>query len=119
MELDTTVQEKMNVQLIAPLMGEKLRNVAASLPHNSCLVEDGLTPIFFLKYWELMEENLVLAFQHMFLERFMPSSIAKGMIFLILKGEDPSENIHVTILNTIYEMIAKVLSLRLLPFLNI
>ena len=58
----------------------------------------------------------------MFLEGSMPSSIAKGMIFLIPKGEGPSEHISkwrpITILNTIYKMIAKDLNLRLLPVLN-
>ena len=46
----------------------------------------------------------------------------EGMIFLIPKGEGPSEHISkwrpITILNTIYKMVAKALSLRLLPLLN-
>ena len=103
------VSTQMNAQLIGPLTGEELRYAIQSLPHNICPGEDNLTPAFFLKYWELMENNLVLAFPQMLLEGSMPSSIAKGMIFLIPKGDGQYEDIPITPLNTIYKILVTTL----------
>ena len=91
-------------------------------PWRETVGEDGLLPSFFLRHWELLEEGLRLAFQEMMDSGVMPESLSEGLIFLIPKEGGDLELIRqwrpITILNSVYKIIAKTLSLRLQPMLD-
>ena len=116
------VTEDMKAKLRADLSTEELASAIKDLPHNSCPGEDGLPPIFFLEYWDLVKDPLCATFQEINNTGVMPAYLSSGMIFLIPKGEGPSEDIRkwrpITILSTAYNILAKTINLRLQPMLN-
>ena len=54
---------------------------------------DGLTPTFFIKYWDLFKADLCTTFQQILREGNMPSLFAKGLIYLIPKSKGHSLDI--------------------------
>ena len=116
------VTKDMKAKLRADLSTEELVSAIKDLPHNSFPGEDGLPPIFFLEYWDLVKDPLCAAFQEIIDTGVMPAYLSSGMIFLIPKGEGPSEDIRkwrpITILSTAYNILAKTINLRLQPMLN-
>ena len=81
-----------------------------------------MTPGFFMQAWELLGPGLHRGFQHILDSGVMPERFSEGLIFLIPKGEGVSDDIRqwrpITILNTVYKVLAKALSLRIQPFLG-
>ena len=57
------VTEGMREALKAPLTLFELHETITMLPPHSCPGEDGLTPAFFLQYWDIIQEPLYSAFQ--------------------------------------------------------
>ena len=117
-----SVTEDMRLRLLAPFTSSELHDALRALARDSCPGEDGLLPSFFLRHWELLEEGLQLAFQEMMDSGVMPKSLSEGLIFLIPKEGGDLELIRqwrpITILNSVYKIIAKTLSLRLQPMLD-
>ncbi len=115
------VSHHMNEALNARLVVDELREALESLSKHNCLGQDGLTPTFFLKYWDLMKFELCAAFQRILDMGQTPKCITNGLIYLIPKGDGPSEDIRkwrpITILNTSYKILAKAISRRLQGFM--
>ena len=111
----------MKVALLKPFDIMEIHNALRALSLMSCPGEDGITAHFFLKYWEYIGEDLTKAFG-IFDSGYMPRSMAVGLIYLIPKVEGISDDIRkwrpITLLNTIYKIFAKTLSLREQPFLH-
>ena len=74
------------------------------------------------KQLDLCKEPLCATFQEVLDSGVMPAVWTEGLIVLIPKGEGPSQDIRkwspITILNTVYKISAKVISLRLQPMLT-
>ncbi len=115
------VTSTMRQSLDAPIQEEELAEAIRTLPHTSCPGEDGLSSAFFQEYWELLKTDLCQAFQETLDIGSMPTEVGEGLIFLIPKGDGPSKDIRkwrpITILNTIYKILAKMMSLRVQPLL--
>ena len=113
---------EMKVALLKPFDIMEIHNALRALSLMSCPGEDGITAQFFLKYWEYIGEDLTKAYQRVFDTWYMPRSMTIGLIYLIPKGEGKSDDIRkwrpITLLNTIYKIFAKTLSLRVQPFLH-
>ena len=107
----------MNANLQDVLTHEELSEALQALPKTSCPGMDGLTPSFFIKYWDLFKSDLCTSFQQILREGIMPSHFVEGIIYLIPKSEGPSLDIKkwrpITLLNTVYKILAKALSIRL------
>ena len=92
-----------------------------SLPHHSCPGEDGLSVLFFKRYWETVKYQVREGFQGIVTSGILPQRFGEGLIFLIPKGGGQPDEIQkwrpITILNTIYKLLAKTISLRLQPML--
>ena len=112
----------MGVKLTSPLTISELTEAVQALTTNSCPREDGLTQKKFLEYWEILEGPLCEAFKAILDTGRMPNQLAEGLIFLIPKGDGPSNDIKkwrpITILSTTYKILAKAVSLRLQPLLT-
>ena len=110
------------MSFLAPFTGGELLDALRALARDTCPGEDGLLPSFFLHYWELLEEGLRLAFQEMMDRGVMPEPLSEGLILLIPKGGGDYELIRqwrpITILNSVYKILTKALSLRLQPMLE-
>ena len=115
------VTSTMRQTLDAPLQEEEVAEAIRTLLHTSCLGEDGLSPTLFQEYWELVKTDLCQAFQDILDTGSIPTEVGEGLIFLIPKGDGPSEDIRrwrpITTLNMIYKILAKTISLRVQPLL--
>ena len=116
-KMSSRITQDMNASLQDVLTHEELSEALQALPKNSCPGMDGLTPSFFIKYWDLFKSDLCTAFQQILREGIMPSHFTEGIIYLIPKSEGPSLDIKkwrpITLLNTVYKILAKALSIRL------
>ena len=116
------VTNKMKVALLKSFDIMEIHNALRALSLMSFPGEDGITPHFFLKYWEYIGEDLTKAYQRIFYIGHMPRSMAVGLIYLIPKDVGISYDIRkwrpITLLNTIYKIFAKTLSLRVQPLLH-
>ena len=121
-QIKPKVTNEMKVALVKPFDIMEIHNALRALSLMSCPGEDGITPHFFLNYWEYIGEDLTKAYQRIFDTGYMPRSMAVGLIYLIPKGEGISDDIRkwrpITLLNTIYKVFAKTLALRVQPFLH-
>ncbi len=92
-----------------------------SLPKHSCPGEDGLSPLFFKWYWDTVKYKICEGFLDIVTTGILPQQLGEGLIFLIPKGGEQSDEIQkwrpITLLNTIYKLLAKTISLRLQPTL--
>ena len=73
--------------------------------------------MFFLEYWDVIKTDLCEAFNNIFQRGYMPESFTEGFIYMIPKGEGPSDDMRkwrpITILNTVYKIYAKAWSVRI------
>ncbi len=116
-----TVSEEMRSSLREPFSQEEIAEALHALPVLGCPGEDGLPLAFFLKYWDLIKVQVCEALQEIVNTGVLPARFGEGMIFLIPKGEGVADEIQkwrpITILNTVYKILAKAISLRLQPLL--
>ena len=77
---------------------------------NVCLGNNGLSPKFFLEYWDDIANAFTVVLQEVFHLGRMPIEWNEGMIYLIPKEEGVLDDIEkwrpITILNTIYKVYA-------------
>ncbi len=116
-----TVNSKVSEILIQSFTSDELLEALKSLPRHSCPGEDGLTPTFFIQYWDLLNLLICQGFQNIFSSGKMPEQISEGLIYLVPKGDSKQTDIRkwrpITVLNTIYKIYAKSLMTRLSTFL--
>ena len=97
------VIEEMRNRLHEPFNTTEIAEALQALP-KSCPGEDSLPHEFYINKWELIQDDLCAAFQEVMDSGVMPNGWSEGLIFLILKGDGPSEEIQkwwpITILNT-------------------
>ena len=107
-QISRWVSTTLHAQLLQPFTIEELASALQDLPQHSCPGIDGLTPSFFLQYWDLIKEGLQQAFQMAFDSGHLPEAWGVGLIFLIPKGDlaldDISQWRPITILNNIYKI---------------
>ncbi len=90
-QIQPRVTSVMQAHLLVPFPIEEIYKVLHTLPRHSCSGEDGLSPGFFIKYWELIKIELCEAFQLAFDLGYLLDTWKAGHIFLIPKGEHASE----------------------------
>ena len=108
--------------LLCPFSSSEVLQALKSLGSEVCPGEDGLTRDVFLQYWDIIADDLTIAFQINFYFGAMLEEWKEGLICLITKGDEASKDIRacrpITLLNTVYKIYAKVLALRLQPLLS-
>ena len=81
---------------------------------------DGLPVIFYKRYWTIVGPSVINAVQSFFSSRIMHSEVNNSLIVLIPKNNSPSSVNHfrpISLCNTVYKIIAKLLVSRLRPLL--
>ena len=121
-QIQPRVTSVMQAQWLVPFTIEEIYKALHTLPRHNCSGVDGLSPGFFIKYWELIKIELCEAFQLAFDLGYLLDTWKAGHIFLIPKGEQALEDIckwrPITILNTVYKIFMKTINLRLQPWLS-
>jgi hypothetical protein len=82
---------------------------------------DGFQGIFFKQYWHIVGDDVVHLISTAFETGSFPSSLSETLIALIPKVDCPSnfkEFRPISLCNTIYKLITKIIVNRLRPFLN-
>ena len=81
---------------------------------------DGFHPIFFQKNWEMLKEGVYNSIHEWFGVKRIPEKICEALICLIPKQECPETVKHyrpISLCNTIYKVVTKVLVNRLKPLI--
>ena len=114
------VTERMNIQLIMPFSNMEVRDVVQNMSKSSCPGEDGFSITFFQQYWDVVGDRLRILCNHVLESGRMPQAMATGLIYMIPKGNNQAVEIEkwrpITLLNTIYKIYVKVLSMRIQKF---
>ena len=115
------VTSRISLQLLRPFSSFEILQAIKGVGPDVSPGVDGMGRDFFITYWDLIAEDLLAAFQEMFNTGIMPQKWKEGLICLIPKGDVVTDEVKgwrpITLLNTIYKIYAKLLALRLQPFL--
>ncbi len=119
--INEIVPPNMNRKLVVPFSSEELRTSLWALPKHSCPGEDSLSVTFFQEYWGIIGERFQLVCKENFETGHMPVPMAASLIYMIPKGDRQSADVSkwrpITLLNTVYKIYAKALSIRFLEVL--
>ena len=119
--LEHKVSNEMVESLVKEISSAEVRVALVDVVKNVFLGNDGLSPDFFLEYWDDIADVFTTTLQEVFHLGRMLLEWNEGMIYLIPKVEGVVDDIKkwrpITILNTIYKVYAKLLAIRLQPFL--
>ena len=115
------VTSEMNSELTLPISDMELRNVVQNMTASCCPGEDGLSIVFFQTYWDIIGDAVREVCNHIIDSGVMPQGMAACLILMIPKGNSQAVDVEkwrpITLLNTIYKIYAKVLSIRIQKFL--
>ncbi|PKA60583.1 Putative ribonuclease H protein [Apostasia shenzhenica] len=106
--------------LIQPITSEEIQSAVSSLASNRAPGIDGLTGSFFKRYWSTISSDVVAAILYAFEKGQLPQSWKDTAVTLVPKIYHASEAKHfrpISLCNTIYKIIAKILIHRLKPLL--
>ncbi|CAN1788451.1 Transposon TX1 uncharacterized 149 kDa protein, partial [Linum perenne] len=95
---------------------DEIRNVLFSMPKGKARGPDGYSAEFFVKSWNVMGKDIVLAITHFFKTREMLSEVNSAVLTLIPKihGADRMKAFRpITLCNVLYKGISKLLANRL------
>ncbi|OMO52408.1 reverse transcriptase [Corchorus capsularis] len=82
---------------------------------------DGMQPLFFQREWLIVREKLLLFVNQALSEGFFPLDLAKALMTLIPKCKNPQTMVDfrpISLLNTTYKVLSKLLVSRLRPLLQ-
>ena len=104
-------------RLNTPICMQELWVVIGDMNKQSCAGIDELPIYFYTKHWDLIKDDMLAGMQYIMEEGLMPTTMCRGMVFLIPKdGKDLTtlDNWRpLTILTNAYKIMAKVVSKRL------
>jgi hypothetical protein len=114
--------EAMNADMTQPLSLAEITEAITLFPKGKAPGHDGIPIKFFQEYVNEVAPMLLLAFTAMLAQELTLEYINKGMITLIPKSGDRSKltNWHpITLLGSIYKILAKILPRRIQEFLHL
>ncbi|XP_023644536.1 uncharacterized protein LOC111832445 [Capsella rubella] len=114
------VTQSMNDSLTKDISEEEVKRALFSLNPGKTPGPDGMTALFFQKFWATIKDDLIKTIRNFFSSGFFDAKLNETNICLIPKGERPREMSGfrpISLCNVSYKVISKVLSLRLKSFL--
>ena len=115
-----TVTADMAHSLCLDFIEQELREAVDALQLGSCLGDDGLTRQFFTLHWDIVSGPMLRGLQEIFDTGTMPRSLCSGLISLVPKGGDGTSLRQwrpITLLPTVYKILAHMLAARVRPYL--
>ena len=116
--------EDMRDKLEGPLTYEECKEALSSFSENKSPGEDGFTAEFYIKFFDILGEDLVRSLNHAFEKGELSISQRRGVITLLPKDESSLLDLKnwrpITLLNVDYKVAAKAIAARMestLPFL--
>ena len=112
------LNDEEKTRLDAPITPDELKNALKSLNRDSSPGCDGLTPLFYLSFWNCIKYPIFECLNDSINNQFLSLSQRRSIITLLPKGSG-DENKHmkmyrpISLTNTDYKLISKVLANRL------
>ncbi|XP_071938995.1 uncharacterized protein [Coffea arabica] len=116
-----TITEQMNKDLTKKVDENEIKNAFFSMDPNKAPGSDGMSPLFFQKFWSLIKKDLVNAIQGFFHNGVILKAINHTVISLIPKVECPTvinQYRPISLCQVVYKALAKILVNRLKPYLS-
>nr|XP_027093548.1 uncharacterized protein LOC113713943 [Coffea arabica] len=116
-----TISGSMNANLTKPVDEGEIRSALFSMNPDKAPGVDGMPPIFFQKFWNIVKKDLVGAVQTFFHTSHLLKSVNHTAISLIPKILIPTSLKHyrpISLCTTVYKIIAKILANRLKQVLH-
>ena len=110
------VSEAMNAELLRDFKEEEVWRALMQMHPTKSPGPDGMSPIFFQKYWDVVGPQVIQSVIHILRTRMMPNGLNDTYICLIPKVKSPqkiSEYCPISLCNVIYKIVSKVLANRL------
>lgn len=110
----------MNDMLGKPVSLEELRQAAQAMAKERAPGPDGINVATYLTHWLILGEEFKTMLDSAVRNNSLPPGMTRDMLALLFKSgerEDLCNWIHITLLNTSYKILAKILQLRLKPLL--
>lgn len=85
------VTSDMNARLIAPISDEEIKRAAFSVKSSSAPGEDGLTGLFYQKYWHIVGQAVIKDVKEFFSTSFLPEGWNHTQLSLIPKVPKPKK----------------------------
>ena len=107
--------------LVAPFSEDEIKESFFSMNPLKAPGSDGFGPKFFQTYWKIIGPEISLAIKSFFSHGHLPPFLNHTLIALIPKNDNPENPNHfrpISLCNTIYKAISKLLVTRLSPFLK-
>ncbi|XP_027148760.1 uncharacterized protein LOC113749274 [Coffea eugenioides] len=115
------ITDHMNSQLIRPITELEVKKAVFSLHPNKAPGPDGMSSVFFQKFWHIVKKDVIAAISSFFHSGNLLKAINETCITLIPKIDVPTLVSHfrpISLCNVIYRVISKILVNRVKPFLN-
>ena len=106
----------MNIQLTQPVKEKEIKDALFSMNPTKAPGSDGMTPIFFQKFWHILKKDIIKATKSFFHSGHMLKAMNHTNLSLIPKVENPTEVKQfrpISLCNVLYKIISKILSNRL------
>ena len=111
-----TISDELNGNLMKPVLEEEIKAVIFSMNPDKAPGVDGMSPLFFQKFWTTIKKEVVNAIQTFFHTGHLLKSVNHTVITLIPKVLNPTSLNQlrpISLCTTIYKVIAKILANRL------
>ena len=114
------ITDHMNALLTRPITELEVKKAVFSLHPNKAPGPDGMSPVFFQKFWNIVKLDLIAAISSFFHSGNLLKAINETCSTLIPKTDSPtsvSQFRPISLCNVIYRIIFKILVNRVKPFL--
>ena len=114
--INPLVSDEMNAALLKEFSELEVRNALHQMHPTKALGPDGMSPIFYQKYWNVVGHNVTNSVLQILNTGCMPNGWNETYICLIPKVSSPqkmSEYRPISLCNVLYKIVAKVLANRL------
>lgn len=118
--LEGKVTKEMRENLSKEFVAKEISIALKQMHPNKAPGLDGMSPIFFQKYWGIVGSSVSAALLRTLNSSQLPSHLNHTLISLIPKIKQPSKVIDfcpISLCNVLYKLLSKVLSNRLKPLL--
>ena len=118
--IENKISDEEKLKTDREIEDEEIINAVKSLKNNKSPGEDGIISEFYKKYWHIIGAVFLKMIRYVFEKSTLSNSQGKGILKLLFKKgerEDIKNWRPLTMLNTDYKVIAKVISNRIKPLL--